>query len=108
MDNKKIITQGALINTLNEHQDDVNSVSHDNKKIISGSDDHSIKIWDLETGNLINTLNGSAVWNCEHKSKSGGIPMGHQHSVSSVCLSNYNDNLIQKLLKIELLFDREY
>ena len=44
------------------------------QKIVSGSSDNSIKIWDANTGNLINTLNGHTNW------------------VNSVCFSP--DNLV--------------
>jgi WD40 repeat protein len=36
--------------------------SKDDKYIISGSEDKSIKIWELETGNEIKTLNGHSDW----------------------------------------------
>ena len=32
--------------------------NHDNTKIVSGSDDNSIKIWDVKRGTCISTLNG--------------------------------------------------
>ena len=55
-----IIVYDKLINTLTGHTDCVNSaaISPDNKKIVSGSNDNRIKIWDLESGELINTLKG--------------------------------------------------
>ena len=42
------------------HSNWVNSVaiSSDNKLIISGSEDKSIKIWDIESGKEIKKLNG--------------------------------------------------
>ena len=47
-------------NTLNGHSHFVNSVcfSPDGSKIVSGSYDKSIKIWDANTGNELKTLNG--------------------------------------------------
>ena len=47
-----------LINTLKGHTNWVLSlaISPDNKKIVSGSSDNTIRIWDLDSGNLINTL----------------------------------------------------
>ena len=49
---------GDLLNTLKGHTDAVSSicVSPDGYKIISGSDDHTIKIWDRHMGELLNTL----------------------------------------------------
>src|SRR5437762_3119905 len=44
--------------------------------IISGSNDNSIKIWDLETGECIHTL------------------LGHHRSVISVCLTSDNKKII--------------
>ena len=32
--------------------------NHDNTKIVSGSSDNSIKIWDVKRGTCISTLNG--------------------------------------------------
>ena len=53
------IVSDKLINTLTGHTDRVNSVeiSPDNTKIVSGSSDGIIRIWDLESANLINVLN---------------------------------------------------
>ena len=66
------------INKLKGHQCCVKSVcvSHDNKKIISGSSDKSIKIWDLEAGHLIKTFDG------------------HQNNINSVCISHDNKKII--------------
>ena len=50
--------------------------STDNKRIVSGSNDASIKIWDAVTGALIKTLNG------------------HTGSVDSVCFSSDNKRII--------------
>lgn len=43
------------------HSEDLKSVafSPDGKTIVSGSGDESIKIWNLETGDLIRTLQGN-------------------------------------------------
>ena len=45
---------------MNGHSESVNSVaiSSDNKYIVSGSGDKTIKIWNLESGQEIKTLNG--------------------------------------------------
>jgi WD40 repeat protein len=49
-----------IINTLTGHTHIVTAlvISHDNKKIISASKDKTIKIWNLETGELVHTLKG--------------------------------------------------
>lgn len=51
---------GNLISTLSGHLDSVNTVAvtPDGTKIISGSSDHTIKVWDLNTGTEILTLIG--------------------------------------------------
>src|SRR5581483_10624179 len=48
----------------------------DLKKIVSGSDDNSIKIWDADSGSLLNTLNG------------------HTNSVYSVAFSSDNRKIV--------------
>ena len=47
------------------HSSTVNSVAirPDNTKIVSGSSDNTIKVWDLESGRLLNTLNLSSYVN---------------------------------------------
>ena len=49
---------GKLLSTLKGHSDSVRSVtiSPDNKKVVSGSDDNSIKVWELDTGRLLNDI----------------------------------------------------
>jgi WD40 repeat protein len=46
--------------SLNGHGSCVNSVifSHDSKLLASGSDDHSIKLWDTDSGNCLQTFQG--------------------------------------------------
>ena len=44
-------------------------ISNDGKRALSGSDDNTVKVWDLESGRCINTLEG------------------HNNSVYSVCIS---------------------
>ena len=53
------MTSGTCIQTLDGHSYGVNSVtvSSDSKYIISGSDDKSIKVWDMTSGACIQTLN---------------------------------------------------
>ena len=52
------------IPTLTGHSDQVNAVaiSPDGQKITSGSDDQSIKIWNLNTGQALRTLKGHSSW----------------------------------------------
>lgn len=48
-----------LSRTLQSHKAEVSAVKIvNNKYIVSGSYDNTIKVWDLESGNLINTLDG--------------------------------------------------
>ena len=51
---------GQTLNTLRGHTGCVNSInlSSYGSKIISGSDDQTIKVWEMETGVLIKTLEG--------------------------------------------------
>jgi WD40 repeat protein len=53
------------LQTFEEHQDWIRCMATWNGKLISGSDDRSIKIWDLNTGQELRTLNGHQDWiNC--------------------------------------------
>ena len=38
------------------------ALSHDNKYILSGSDDNTLKLWDAESGSCISTLTGHSDW----------------------------------------------
>ncbi|KAI3655646.1 hypothetical protein MP638_002240, partial [Amoeboaphelidium occidentale] len=48
------------LKTLSGHQDTVFSVAimPGEKRIVSGSRDKTIKVWDIETGRCLKTLNG--------------------------------------------------
>ena len=50
----------GLLRTLEGHSNSVNAVAvtADGKRAISGSDDKTLKVWDLTTGNELFTLNG--------------------------------------------------
>lgn len=52
------VAEGVLITTLSGHTDRINSlaVSADSKFLASGSSDGTIKIWDINTGRIIRTL----------------------------------------------------
>jgi WD40 repeat protein len=54
----------ALVRILAEHQAPVWSVavSPDGRRIVSGSDDNSVVVWDLETGTQIHRLTGHQGW----------------------------------------------
>ena len=60
----------SLVNTLIGHTDQVTSVaiSPDGQTLVSGSEDHTIKIWQMSTGTLVRTL-------------------GHSQGVTSVAIS---------------------
>ena len=55
---------GALQRTLANHASSVTTVAltPDGKQVISGSDDQTIKIWHLETGEELKTLKGHTDW----------------------------------------------
>jgi S1-C subfamily serine protease len=71
-------TQYLLASNLEGHQDIVNSVviSSDNQRVITGSWDNTIKVWNLETGQLEQTL------------------VGHESLVNSVALSADGNTLV--------------
>ncbi|SLM37979.1 g-protein beta wd-40 repeats containing, partial [Lasallia pustulata] len=51
---------GATLQTLEGHSDQVNSVafSPDGKQLASGSDDETVRIWDVAMGATLQTLEG--------------------------------------------------
>jgi S1-C subfamily serine protease len=71
-------TQYLLANNLEGHQDIVNSVviSSDKKRVITGSWDNTIKVWNAQTGQLEQTL------------------VGHESLVNSVALSGDGNTLV--------------
>lgn len=57
---KKKIREIKLIRTLEGHSEAIFmiAITTDNTKIVSGSDDKTIKVWDIDTGELLQTLEG--------------------------------------------------
>ena len=74
----KVGNKQALIRTLLDHTNSVNSVSisSDNTKFVSGSFDGNIKVWDLNKGKVLRTLEG------------------HSDSVESVAISLDNTRVV--------------
>ncbi len=62
-----------LIRTLTGHNDSVDAVAvtSDSKKIISGSYDKTLKVWDIETGKCIATFTAEAGINCVEVANDG-------------------------------------
>eukprot|EP01031_Cornospumella_fuschlensis_P028635 gene28635-34570_t len=69
---------GSLLNTLRGHSDAVVSVclSTDGSRIVSGSWDNTIKVWDALSGECLQTFKG------------------HYHWVSSVCISTNGSRIV--------------
>ena len=112
--------------TLNGHTNEVLSVaiSPDNQFIVTGSRDHTAKIWDAKSGNLLQTLAGlnghtqpitsvaispdnqfivTGSWDHTAKiwdAKSGNLlhtlagPNGHVHGIASVAISSNNQFIV--------------
>ena len=58
------VKTGALTKTFKGHKDQVTSVafSSDGKRLASGSCDQTVKVWDVETCEIIKTLEGLKSW----------------------------------------------
>ena len=95
----KVRDKSAVIRTLDGHTSGVNSVAitPDGTKIVSGSSDHTIKVWDIAStgGRLLNTLEG------------------HSSSVSSVAITPDGPKIVSgswdKTIKVwDLNMDQTY
>jgi WD40 repeat protein len=55
-------TTGAVLQTLQGHSAKVNSItfSPDGKQVVSGSDDHTVRLWDTTTGAALQKLWGQS------------------------------------------------
>ena len=69
---------GKIIKSFNEHKKCVQSIqiNNDSNKLISSSEDETIKIWDLHTGECLKTL------------------FDHSNEVTSILINNKNDEFI--------------
>ena len=98
---------GRIIKTLQDHNSYVNSIvlSSDGSKIISSSLDKTIRIWDLETGQLIKTLQGGPTdaFTCI-----GTIFNTNFYSVrASDCYEISKVNLLQKCIENRNILNHE-
>ncbi len=81
----------GLIGTLTGHTDSVNAIaiSHDDQYVVSGSNDKTIKVWDIATGQEIRTLSG------------------HTDSVNAIAISHDDQYVVSvssdKTIKVWLL-----
>ena len=66
--NRDIIILDAITGTqmavLSGHTDEVNCVtfSSDGRSLVSGSDDKTVKLWDVQTGGVVKTFHGHTWW----------------------------------------------
>lgn len=60
----KRLTAGAWLQTFEGHEEWVKSValSADGKRVVSGSYDHTVRVWDAHTGECLRTLEGHTGW----------------------------------------------
>ena len=50
-----------MLNTLSEHKQPVNTLQFNSNKVVSGSADNSLKVWDLKKGKRVYTLLGGSL-----------------------------------------------
>ena len=57
-------TTGTNLSVLSGHSDEVNSLafSLDGALLVSGSNDKTVKLWDIQTGGVIRTFHGHTNW----------------------------------------------
>ena len=94
IERKRKLENASVVCTLTGHSNSVNSVaiSPDGQILVSGSDDKTITIWDLSTGQELRTLTGhSESVNSVAISPDGQILVSSSHTVVSVrTVVNYN------------------
>ena len=70
---------GELVRSINAHMDLVQDVAfaEDNKTLVTGSLDKTVKMWDIVTGQNLMTMNvGVEVWSLDLTSNAGLIVLG--------------------------------
>lgn len=81
------------IKTLTGHTGSVLCLQYDDKVIISGSSDSTVRVWDVESGEMVNTL----IHHCEavlHLRFNNGMMV----TCSKVCFNILSDASIFKIL----------
>ena len=59
-----LVSGSSCVNKLDGHSKDVTSVAYspDGRRIVSGSEDKTVRVWDAETGDALQTIHGHSEW----------------------------------------------
>ncbi|ETO06137.1 WD-40 repeat-containing protein [Reticulomyxa filosa] len=93
-------SSSKLLKTLTGHTDRINSIDYssfdDNQLLCSGSDDKTVRVWDIENNKQIQSFNGHSSYKCHllkifcHSEK---IKCWEENSDDNPCNKWNNDNI---------------
>lgn len=95
------MSDGTIITTLSGHSDDVHSVdfSPDGTLLASGSDDNTIKLWNVSDGTLRTTLKGHTGWVCSVAFSPDGTLLASGSGDLTIKLWNVSDGTLIETFK---------
>lgn len=80
---------------MNGHTDSVYCVQFDDKKVITGSRDRTIRVWDMKTAECIKVLSSNPDYNPQNENLDSavGTPLQDFHTASVLCLQ-FDDQIL--------------